>query len=112
MSIHYQRIELDSELMRSAGHVLSTIGKLLHENAMRSAFEGEGEFLDNYTSGGLFEAVALIGRQLSIAGEELEELVEEEREKTLAELQLGKGNDANDDLGRKVGSESDRAIHA
>ncbi|ALY72093.1 TPA: hypothetical protein ACV5NF_003686 [Pseudomonas aeruginosa] len=54
------------------------------------------KFLNDYTSGGLFEAVGLIARHLELEGKDLGEMVEreQEKEKTLAEWALDKGRDS------------------
>ncbi|WP_059400032.1 hypothetical protein [Pseudomonas aeruginosa] len=107
MSIQWRVVEGPADLMRSAGYALGVISQLLHENAVRRALEGDMEFLNDYTSGGLLEAVGLIARHLEFEGEGLGEMVEREREKekTLAERALDKG----DDLGRKSRSQCGRA---
>ncbi|EOV2223329.1 hypothetical protein ACOD7O_002422 [Pseudomonas aeruginosa] len=96
MNIEWRAVEGRADLMRSAGYGLGVISQLLHENAVRRTMEGDMEFLNDYTSCGLLEAVGLIARHLEFEGEHLSEMVEreQEKEKTLAEWALDKGRDS------------------
>ncbi|MGK8435918.1 hypothetical protein ACRS3X_00880 [Ectopseudomonas hydrolytica] len=77
MSIALGRTKSDAELMSRSGYALDAIAKLLAENSLKRT-EGDGEkFMDGYQEGGLLEAIKLIGNGLSVAGEDLQTLIEE-----------------------------------
>ncbi|HFL2800511.1 TPA: hypothetical protein ACGWUX_004707 [Pseudomonas aeruginosa] len=87
------RAEHDSELMKGAGYALSVLAALVAENEYRKTVTDAGsEYLNGYLLGGIMESIKLIGTALCVAGEALEEQVEER--KTLAERQLRKGSDS------------------
>ncbi|MBA4243043.1 MAG: hypothetical protein C0452_03905 [Pseudomonas sp.] len=77
MSIAPVRAKSDAALMSRSGYALDAIAKLLAENSLKR-IEGDGEeFMDGYQEGGLLEAIKLIGNGLSVAGEDLQTLIEE-----------------------------------
>lgn len=87
-----RRAEHTSELMKGAGYAIGVLANLVLEDGVRKTYEGDTDFLNGYSLGGIVESIRLIGRMLSAEGEELEELVE--TRKTLAERQLRKGSDS------------------
>ncbi|UTH30000.1 hypothetical protein [Ectopseudomonas hydrolytica] len=76
MSIALGRTKSDAELMSRSGYALDAIAKLLAENSLKRTGDGE-EFVDGYQEGGLLEAIKLIGNGLSVAGEDLQTLIEQ-----------------------------------
>jgi hypothetical protein len=77
MSIALGRTKSDAELMSRSGYAIDAIARLLAENSLKRS-EGDGEeFMDGYQEGGLLEAIKLIGHGLSVAGEDLQTLIEE-----------------------------------
>lgn len=82
MSIAPVRAKSDAALMSRSGYALDAIAKLLAENSLKRTESDGEEFMDGYQEGGLLEAIKLIGHSLSVAGEDLQALIEQVENET------------------------------